>query len=186
MEIGGSLCYSKLRATGFHTWASLRTFVCGSRGFQTDVLHDDGVVKHEYRSVLEVKTVVVVNPCNPNWCTCTRCDREILLEELICRNRIFLSHATHRCSCSGFVGTVKALLTHKISAFITHTPKTHIPQQLIGFSDPGLCDVISWPVVSVPHSTHAHKFKCETRRPHSRVMGYESVNPNILYGLRGL
>ena len=61
MEIGGSLCYSKLRATEFHTRASLRILVWGSGGFQTDVLHDDGVVRHEYRLVLEVKKVVVVN-----------------------------------------------------------------------------------------------------------------------------
>jgi hypothetical protein len=85
-----------------------------------------------------------------------------------------------------YYNTVEALLTHKISALLTHTPKTLIPQQLIGLSNPELCCVISWPVVSVPQNPHAHKFKCETRRPLPRVMGYESANPNFPYGLRGL
>ena len=84
---------------------------------------------------------------------------------------IITSHSNLNMDC-----TIKALLTRKISALITHTPKTHIPQRLIGFSNPEICHVISWPVVSVPQNPHAHKFKCETRRPLSRVMGYEGFD----------
>ena len=41
------------------------------------------------------------------------------------------TRAYHRTASNS--STVKALLTHKISALITHTPKAHIPQQLLDF-----------------------------------------------------
>ena len=67
------------------------------------------------------------------FCRCSCCAGGELRTTRSLRLSLRATLRAERCVSFGI--TVKALLTltHKISALITHTPKTHIPQRLLDF-----------------------------------------------------